>query len=48
MFEPLDEMLSFWHAWQKWCNLRKNGSQERREEQEEIETDQEEDIEREK
>ncbi|GAI96826.1 unnamed protein product, partial [marine sediment metagenome] len=38
-FEPLDEMLSFWHAWERWCNLKKNGNQERLEEQ--IEPDQE-------
>ncbi len=45
MFEPLDEMLSFWQAWKKY----NRGNQERREErrEEEIEADQEEDIERE-
>ncbi len=48
MFEPIGELLSFWHWWERWCNLNKNSNQERREEQEEIELDQEEDIEREK
>lgn len=32
-----DEMLSFYYVWQKWCRMKKNGNEERREEREEIE-----------
>lgn len=47
MFE---EMLSFWHWWEKCKRGNNEGNQERREErlEEEIEEDQEENIEREK
>ncbi len=40
----IDEFLSAWFAWQKWCRMKKNGNQEQREErlEEEIEPDSEE------
>ena len=46
MFEPIEEMLSFWHWWEK-CK-RGNNRDERREEQLEEEDPEEENIEREK